>query len=42
MSELGLNSMELRVLLALGILGGLWVLIALWQAFWNAWGGKDL
>ena len=42
MNELGLNPLELRVLLALGILGGLWVLIALWQAFWNAWGDKDL
>ena len=42
MSELGLNPWELRVLLALGILGGLWAIIALWRAFWNAWGGKDL
>ena len=42
MSELGLSDMELRVLLALGILGGLWAIIALWRAFWNAWGGKDL
>ena len=42
MSGLGLNSMELRVLLAFGILGGLWVLIALWRVFWDAWGGPDL
>ena len=42
MSELGLSDMELRVLLAVIILGGLWAIIALWRAFWNAWGGKDL
>jgi len=42
MSELGLNPWELRVLLAVIILGGLWAIIALWRAFWNAWGGKDL
>ena len=42
MSELGMSDMEMRVLLAIGILGGLWVLAALWRAFWNAWGGKDL
>jgi len=42
MNELGLNPLELRVLLAVIILGGLWALVALWRAFWNAWGGKDL
>jgi len=42
MSELGLSDMELRVLLAVVILAGLWTIVALWRAFWNAWGGPDL
>ena len=37
-----MSDMEMRVLLALGILLGAWVAIKLIQAFYNAWGGKDL
>jgi len=42
MSDLGFSPWELRVLLAVGILGGVWLVVALVRAFYNAWGGPDL